>query len=329
MGITARGPAVQKCRLTRRVHEQAHCHRRHHRHACGGRAQRRHRQRRRRRIVRRWPGHLPLPTDPGTVVSQSSTTAVVRSTDAAAVVRAKLDDLYVTQKGCTRQLAVNRPRDYLCFNAATGKTDEVVFTFASLDPTDTDPSPPTTFLIGETDPSPERGRPPVRRCAPMAGREWRTPEAVRLWGGPSVGLLFGGSRPGPLLMSDRAHRRRGGAARALANSSTPGSLGSGGPAAPPRRWTRRCAARDVETRGEQPRVRQSVHVAYRWHPPPWPRFGKGSSRRTRVAVGVGRCRVGGREPVAYRTPNRPTAPRPTASAASEGAGSVPGRRLAA
>ena len=70
-------------------------------------------------------------------------------TDAAAVVRAKLDDLYVTQKGCTRHLAVNRPRDYLCFNAATGKTDEVVFTFASLDPTATDPSRSQTnaFLI--------------------------------------------------------------------------------------------------------------------------------------------------------------------------------------
>jgi hypothetical protein len=96
-----------------------------------------------------WPAHLPLPTDPGTVVSQSSTTAVVRSTDSAAVVTAKLDDLYVTQKGCTRHLAVNRPRDYLCFNAATGKTDEVVFTFASLDPTATDPSRTQTnaFLI--------------------------------------------------------------------------------------------------------------------------------------------------------------------------------------
>ena len=96
-----------------------------------------------------WPGHLPLPTDPGTVVSQSSTKAVVRSTDSAAVVMAKLDDLYVTQKGCTRHLAVNRPRDYLCFNAATGKTNEVVFTFASLDPTATDPSRTQTnaFLI--------------------------------------------------------------------------------------------------------------------------------------------------------------------------------------
>ena len=87
-----------------------------------------------------WPGHLPLPTDPGTVVSQSSTRAVVRSTDSVAVVRAKLDDLYVAQKGCTLRLAVNKPKDYLCFNAATGKTDEVVFTFASLDPTAEDPS---------------------------------------------------------------------------------------------------------------------------------------------------------------------------------------------
>jgi hypothetical protein len=35
---------------------------------------------------------------------------------------------------------VNRPRDYLCRNAATGKTDEVYFTFAALDPTATDPA---------------------------------------------------------------------------------------------------------------------------------------------------------------------------------------------
>ena len=98
-----------------------------------------------------WPGRLPLPTDPGTVVSQSSTTAVVRSTDAVAVVMSKLDHLYVTQKGCTRHLAVNRPRDYVCFDAATGNTDEVVFTFAALDPTDRDPSRSQTnaFLIEE------------------------------------------------------------------------------------------------------------------------------------------------------------------------------------
>ena len=87
-----------------------------------------------------WPAFLPLPTDPGTLVSQSSTTAVVRSTDAVAVVMNKLDELYVTQKGCTRRLGVNRPRDYLCFNPATSKTDEVLFTFAALDPTASDPS---------------------------------------------------------------------------------------------------------------------------------------------------------------------------------------------
>jgi hypothetical protein len=87
-----------------------------------------------------WPASLPLPTSPGTVISQSSTTAVVRSTDTTAVVRTKLDELYVTQKGCTRKLAVNRPRDYVCYDPATRKTVEVYFTFAALDPTATDPS---------------------------------------------------------------------------------------------------------------------------------------------------------------------------------------------
>ena len=65
---------------------------------------------------------------------------MVRSTDTVSVVRGKLDDLYVTQKGCTLKLAVNRPKDYLCANPATGKTDEIYFTFAALDPTATDPS---------------------------------------------------------------------------------------------------------------------------------------------------------------------------------------------
>lgn len=87
-----------------------------------------------------WPTDLPLPTNPGTLVSQSSTTAVVRSTDPVAVVKSKLDDLYVTQKGCTLRLAVNKPKDYLCYNPATRKTDEVFFTFAALDPTATDAS---------------------------------------------------------------------------------------------------------------------------------------------------------------------------------------------
>ena len=87
-----------------------------------------------------WPAALPLPTSPGTLVSQTSTRAVVRSTDSVAVVRSKLDDLYVTQKGCTLRLAVNKPKDYFCYNSATRKTDEVFFTFAALDPTASDPS---------------------------------------------------------------------------------------------------------------------------------------------------------------------------------------------
>ena len=87
-----------------------------------------------------WPAEYPLPTGPGTVIRQSSTTAVVRSTDAVATVRGKLDHLYVDLKGCSLRLAVNRPKDYLCYNPATRKTDEVYFTFAALDPTAADPS---------------------------------------------------------------------------------------------------------------------------------------------------------------------------------------------
>ena len=87
-----------------------------------------------------WPAAFPLPTNPGTLLSQSSTTAVVRSTDQVGVVQAKLDDLYITGKGCTQRLGVNRPRDYLCYNPATRKSDEVLFTFAALDATVTDPS---------------------------------------------------------------------------------------------------------------------------------------------------------------------------------------------
>jgi len=96
-----------------------------------------------------WPDAFPLPTSPGTVLSQSSTTAVVRSTDQVGVVQATLDNLYVTVKGCTHRLGVNRPRDYLCYNPATSKLDEVLFTFAALDPTATDPSVSQTnaFLI--------------------------------------------------------------------------------------------------------------------------------------------------------------------------------------
>jgi hypothetical protein len=87
-----------------------------------------------------WPAAFPLPTGPGTVTSQTSTTAVVRSTDQVAVVLSKLDNLYVTEKGCTLRLAVNRPKDYLCYDPATRKTDEVYFTFAALDPRPADPS---------------------------------------------------------------------------------------------------------------------------------------------------------------------------------------------
>jgi hypothetical protein len=96
-----------------------------------------------------WPTAYPLPTSPGTVVSQTSAKAVVRSTDTVAVVQSKLDDLYVTQKGCTLRLVVNKPKDYLCRNPATGKTDEIYFTFAALDPTATDPSHSQTnaFLV--------------------------------------------------------------------------------------------------------------------------------------------------------------------------------------
>jgi hypothetical protein len=87
-----------------------------------------------------WPSAYPLPTSPGRVLSQTSTTAVVRSTDTVYVVKQKLDRLYVGQKGCTVRVAVNKPKDYLCRNRATGKTDEVYFTFAALDPKPTDAS---------------------------------------------------------------------------------------------------------------------------------------------------------------------------------------------
>ena len=87
-----------------------------------------------------WPSSFPLPTQPGTVVSQTASTAVVRSTATVRVVQRRLDNLYVGQMGCTRRLAVNKPRDYLCHNRATGRTDEVVFTFAALDPTPSNPA---------------------------------------------------------------------------------------------------------------------------------------------------------------------------------------------
>lgn len=87
-----------------------------------------------------WPAAYPLPLDPGTLVLQSSEQAVVRSTDVVYDVKAQLDALYVGQLGCTRVAAVNKPRDYFCDNAATGKTDEVFFTFAALDPRPSDAS---------------------------------------------------------------------------------------------------------------------------------------------------------------------------------------------
>jgi len=87
-----------------------------------------------------WPAAYPLPTQPGRVLSQTSSTAVVRSTDTVLTVKGKLDALYVDQLGCTRQVAVNKPRDYLCRNASTGKTEEIYFTFAALDPRAGDPS---------------------------------------------------------------------------------------------------------------------------------------------------------------------------------------------
>jgi hypothetical protein len=97
----------------------------------------------------RWPAAFPLPTTPGTVLAQTSSTAVVRSTDPVAAVHSKLDTLYLTQKGCTLKLAVNKPKDYLCYNRTTSKTDEVYFTFAALDPTAADPSRSQTnaFLV--------------------------------------------------------------------------------------------------------------------------------------------------------------------------------------
>jgi hypothetical protein len=87
-----------------------------------------------------WPAAFPLPTNPGTLLTQSSTTAVVRSTDTVEVVQAKLDALYIAKQGCTQRLGVNRPRDYLCYNPATRTSAEVLFTFAALDPRATDPS---------------------------------------------------------------------------------------------------------------------------------------------------------------------------------------------
>ena len=81
-----------------------------------------------------WPSAYPLPTQPGRILSQTSSTAVVRSTDTVLTVKSKLDAMYVGQLGCTRKVAVNKPRDYLCGKA------EIWFTFAALDPKASDPS---------------------------------------------------------------------------------------------------------------------------------------------------------------------------------------------
>jgi hypothetical protein len=82
-----------------------------------------------------WPvATFPLPTNPGTIISQSSSRATVRSTDTVATVQAKLDDIYVNQKGCVSRPAVNKPKDYFCGSR------EIYFTFAALDPTATDAS---------------------------------------------------------------------------------------------------------------------------------------------------------------------------------------------
>ena len=88
----------------------------------------------------RWPARFPLVTNPGRVISQSSSTAVVRSRATVWTVQRRLDHMYVGQMGCKRRVAVNKPRDYFCHNRATGKTDEIVFTFAALDPTPRHPA---------------------------------------------------------------------------------------------------------------------------------------------------------------------------------------------
>ena len=96
-----------------------------------------------------WPAAYPLPTQPGRILSQTSSTAVVRSPDTVLTVKTKLDAMYVDRLGCTRRVVVNKPRDYLCRNAATGKADEVYFTFAALDakPTDASVSQTNAYLV--------------------------------------------------------------------------------------------------------------------------------------------------------------------------------------
>lgn len=93
-----------------------------------------------------WPAAYPLPTQPGRILSQSSSAAVVRSTDTVLQVKTKLDAMYVGRLGCTRNVAVNKPRDYFCTNRSTGKTVEVWFTFAALDPKPSDRSQTNAYL---------------------------------------------------------------------------------------------------------------------------------------------------------------------------------------
>jgi hypothetical protein len=94
-----------------------------------------------------WPTAYPL--NPGTVISQTATTAAVRSTSYPYdVMTQQLDPAY-TAKGCQITSAVNHPRMYLCYNPNTKKTDTIDVHFAALDPTATDPSVSQTsfFLI--------------------------------------------------------------------------------------------------------------------------------------------------------------------------------------
>lgn len=92
-----------------------------------------------------WPSAYPLPLQPGRVLSQTGSTAVVRSADTVLTVKTKLDSIYVNRLGCTRVAAVNKPRDYFCPSA--GGTVEVYFTFAALDPKPTDRSQTNAFVV--------------------------------------------------------------------------------------------------------------------------------------------------------------------------------------
>lgn len=75
-----------------------------------------------------WPASYPLP-NPGTITTQSSTSAVVQSPDSVQSVLLQLDDVYVNQLGCTEQQSSTAALDFLCVNPSTGRTDEVTFNF--------------------------------------------------------------------------------------------------------------------------------------------------------------------------------------------------------